>query len=104
MKLILRTIPILLVLCCLMSLSACGNSTAGTEDTGTMQPTDTSDILYDEDGYLRDRLPADLNYEEQDFRILYWNNAPTYEFSVDKESERSTIEEAVFSRNSTLDQ
>lgn len=104
MKLILRTIPILLVLCCLMSLSACGNSTAGTEDTGTMQTTDTSDILYDEDGYLRDRLPADLNYEEQDFCILYWNNAPTYEFSVDKESERSTIEEAVFARNSAVEE
>lgn len=105
MKQFLRLLCACLCCCVLIPLAACGKKN-DTPPPGSGE-TPTSDATgedYDENGYLRDRLPDNLNYGNETFNILYWNNAPTYEFSIDRESELSAIEEAVFNRNSAVEE
>lgn len=106
MKILLRAQTLLLVLCLALPLIACGEKPAQdpkkTEET-TAAP-DTGDGRYDSDGYLLDRLPDNLDYNREKINILYWNNAPTYEFSVDSDTALTTIEQAVFARNSNVEE
>ena len=105
MKILLRMQTLLLVLCLALPLAACGGKTdPGNETAEKTDPPDTGDGLHDSDGYLLDHLPDSLDYGKEKINILYWNNAPTYEFSTDSDTALTTIENAVFARNSNVEE
>ena len=105
MKILLRMQTLLLVLCLALPLAACGGKTdPGNETSEKTDPPDTGDGLHDSDGYLLDHLPDSLDYGKEKINILYWNNAPTYEFSTDSDTALTTIENAVFARNSNVEE
>ena len=97
---------ILLLAVCLALLSGCLLASCGRKETppkpspgsSTSTTENTTDGDYDENGYRRDGLPADMDWKDSKVRVLGWN-AEIAEFSPDKES-KDTIEQSVFSRNS----
>lgn len=66
----------------------------------TTNRDDGETSLYDSDGYLKDGLPADLNYSDEEISILYWNNGElgSGEFDPAKE-DTGTVESSVYKRN-----
>lgn len=85
-----------LALVALMMLScfvACADDPEEPEDTTkapevTNDPDDTGDEKvtdkYDKDGYLKDNLPADLNYGGKTFTFLAWGDVEHPEFGIDE--------------------
>lgn len=55
---------------------------------------------YDSNGYLNDSLPNNLNYNEEDIRILYWNNGELGDGEFDPEEEDTgSVQNSVYRRN-----
>lgn len=96
----------LALLLCLILFAAvlfgCGNKTTPPDSGNTDGPTTDAVITenpYDENGYLRDSIPAGLNYGNETVRVMGWKNSESiYDFSVDF-SGGDEIAEQTFSRN-----
>ncbi len=96
----------LALLLCLILFAAvlfgCGNKTTPPDSGKTDGPTTDAVITenpYDENGYLRDSIPAGLNYGNETVRVMGWKNIESiYDFSVDF-SGGDEIAEQTFSRN-----
>lgn len=71
-------------------------------NTDTKQEDDTSD-LYDADGYLKDTLPATLDYKFEEVKILGWNSEACNEFDIEALS-GNQIEDAVFERDAAVEE
>jgi len=112
MKHTARLITLLLALSLMLTAMACGNSgkTDATEGdvTTTAAPageaaTTTAPVAetenpYDENGYLKNDLPEDLNFNGETVTVLYWNDVEHPEF----ESEGITgdiVNDAIYNRN-----
>lgn len=54
-------------------------TTPKVSDTSESQP-ETTENLYDEDGYLLDELPDDLRFENKEFRLFTWSNQTVWEW------------------------
>ena len=63
--------------------------------------SDVSEKTHDENGYLLDALPSDLNYNGADISILGWHSEVT-EFEAGNASS-SAIDSAVYNRNKTVE-
>ena len=74
------------------------NPTGTNPSDSTGGTTDTGDSLYDEDGYLKDRLDPDLDFKGETFDILGWNSGYDSDFYVELSS-GDTVSDAVYSRN-----
>ena len=82
-------------------LAACGKKQEPeSKETTTAQSEGDEISQYDSEGYLNDSLPADLDYKDEEIKILYWNNGELGEGEFDpKDDEKGTIERSVYERN-----
>ncbi|MBQ2513231.1 MAG: extracellular solute-binding protein, partial [Clostridia bacterium] len=86
-------------------LISCGNPEGPSGETTPAQaatsgaPEETKRI-YDDDGYLLDDIPGDLNYGGNSVRILYWSDSERPEFEIKEEQlSGAIVEEAIYNRN-----
>ena len=83
------------------AFSGCGGKTPTPPESLTTEATetDTSENPYDENGYLKDSIPSDLNYGGETVSIMGWaNSEASYDFSTDG-TKGDEIAEQTFSRN-----
>lgn len=117
-RLISMTLALLLLL---GMLCACGGGKSGTETTtaaGTSATTTVTELTttavqtdaggnvvegeLDENGYLKDSLPADLNYGGETVTFLAWDGQAYEEFDVEAIN-GETVNDALYSRNRTVE-
>jgi hypothetical protein len=105
-KLILSLVLVMiLVLICPLA-AACADSRdthegETTEDGGIPKDTSTTaeeNSDYDEIGYLRDRLPEDLNFNGEAVNILYWSDVELPEFFTESVT-GEVVNDAIYERN-----
>ena len=110
-----RFIAVLLIATMMLSvLVACGqpqdsgdvNIPGDSEDTSLSAvettPAETTENPYDENGYLKDDIPEDINFDNQVINVLYWNNAKNVEYTA--ENDGSIINSAIFNRNIAVEE
>lgn len=73
-----------------------GNSTSA--PVGTASPEVTTESPYDENGYLRDAIPADTDLGGITLSMLYWDDASADEFFVN-ETNGEAVNDAIYDRN-----
>jgi ABC-type glycerol-3-phosphate transport system substrate-binding protein len=105
-----KLISLLCALVMLLSLfAACaetGNVTETTADTAAstepseQEPEVTKDPNYDDNGYLKSKLPEDLNYNDEEVSILVWEDVERPEFEVlESETGPDLVVDAIYERN-----
>ena len=77
-----------------------GNETTSVDDT---TPTDTTDDTHDANGYLKDDLPEDLNFQGETVNFLTWSDVEHEEFTVENIT-GDIVNDAIFERNQTVEQ
>ncbi len=95
-----QAISLLLASLLLVSTIACGQTEAETtsETTADTAPeTETVDTSRDENGYLKDELPA-LDYGGQNINLLYWEDVENQEYEAE-ELTGEIVNDAVYQRN-----
>lgn len=97
----IQMILVLIAICTVFPLASCHKGDSPGVNTQPPVTEDSDANLYDANGYLKDQLPADLNYRNEEFKILYWNGTPTYEFSAE-ETDKDSIASAIYTRNSSI--
>ncbi len=114
MKRFTRIICTLLLICMIISSSACANpgntGETTTEDLSAPLQTaapagsdeTTHDDRYDADGYLKSTLPEDLNFNDVEVTVLWWTDVERPEFFVEDTSD-NIISEAIFNRNAQVE-
>ena len=90
----------------LLPLTGCNRSSGDPE--GTTQWEDESDEFddngrYDSEGYLKDELPSNLNYNNAEIRVLHWTEMDIGEFNP-AEDTKYTIEKAIWERDRTVEE
>lgn len=94
----------------LSMLAACAGDGDTTTDTTaapaashetTAAPAETEPPTHDENGFLLDSLPADLDFEGEKVGVLYWGDCEMQEFEAD-EITGEIVNDAVFKRNETV--
>lgn len=88
-------------------LAACAGDGDTTTDTTaapaashetTAAPAETEPPTHDENGYLLDSLPADLDFEGEKVGVLYWGDCEMQEFEA-KEITGEIVNDAIYKRN-----
>lgn len=72
---------------------------SGAATSGNTAPEETS-RTHDENGYLLDSLPADLNFGGEKVTVLYWNDAPFTDFEAEQSDDK--ILNAINTRNASV--
>ena len=73
------------------------------EDQPFVDTEPTTEDLYDDNGYLKDNIPADTNYGK-DINILCWRTASLDEFGTEKQTEdTSKVNQSFYTRNRTTE-
>ena len=107
---------ILAMLMCLSVMVSCGGGNTDPADTttaaaggdnNTTADTTTASVEetespYDANGYLKDSLNPDLNYNGEKFTILYWQDVERIEFEV-LEMTGDLIGDALYNRNAAVE-
>lgn len=110
MKKILAVIlACLTVISCLFS---CGKTaepveTTVSDTTGVTAETEATSVAetespYDQNGFLKDDLPDDLKFNNQELSILYWNDVARPEFEVEEQT-GDLVSDAIFLRNAAVE-
>ena len=111
-----KTLAIILaMLMCLSVMVSCGGKTEdpaatttaaqGGENTPadtTTAPAETTESPYDVNGYLKDSLDPELNYNGEKFTLLYWKDVERIEFEV-LEMTGDLIGDALYNRNAAVE-
>ena len=99
-----RALSVFLLLSMLASLTACGGEAAGSGTTdGTADTTAPADESpYDENGYLRDNLPADLDLGGKTVNIYVRGDNLATEYA--NESTGDIVDDAVYARNTAIEE
>lgn len=101
-----RIISIFLVLLLLIpAVVSCAESgstdttegAGGTDGNATTVPAETTEDPYDENGYLKDRIPESINYNGETVSVLYWSNAKNVEYTA--EDDGDSINSSIYYRN-----
>ncbi len=108
MKTLSKVLSLLLALIMLGSVMiGCKNSNDGKDDSETSVTTTAgsggSNVELDENGYEKDTLPADINYEGRELNVLHWQEAATEDW-VEKATPGAIVEEAVVARQKAVEQ
>lgn len=103
----MKRLLMLLMACAMLAgcLAGCGGGgkdpVVDSADTTTAQRSEGEVPGYDDDGYLLDDLPSDLNYRNADgpapIKILHWTECDI--FNPDEDAEKNVIEQACYNRN-----
>ncbi len=91
------------------SLAACAGGGDTTETTAAPvtpnSPADTTvaetESPYDENGYLKDSLPADLNFGGAEVTTLYWEDVEKQEFFAEEQT-GEIVNDAILARNNAV--
>lgn len=111
-----KTLAIILaMLMCLSVMVSCGGgktedpvATTTAAQGGENTPADTTTTVattespYDVNGYLKDSLDPNLNYNGEKFTILYWSDVERIEFEVE-EMTGDLIGDALYNRNAAVE-
>ena len=110
-----KTLAIILaMLMCLSVMVSCGGKTddpaatttaaQGGENTpaDTTTTVETTESPYDVNGYLKDSLDPNLNYNGEKFTLLYWSDVERIEFEVE-EMTGDLIGDALYNRNAAVE-
>jgi maltose-binding protein MalE len=110
-----KTLAIILaMLMCLSVMVSCGGKTddpaatttaaQGGENTpaDTTTTVETTESPYDVNGYLKDSLDPNLNYNGDKFTILFWKDVERIEFEVE-EMTGDLIGDALYNRNAAVE-
>jgi hypothetical protein len=76
---------------------ASDETTAGVANVATTDPIPETENPYDENGYLKDRIPSTLNYGGETVDVFYWSNAKNVEFTA--EDDGDSINSSIYYRN-----
>lgn len=108
-----RTAAIILALILTASaLASCANnnsnqteqSTPAVGSDGTSAVTEAvTENPYDEKGYMKDSLPADLKYGNETFTLLYWSDREHEEF-VSEGQNGDAVNDAIYTRNVNVEE
>ncbi|NLW73493.1 MAG: hypothetical protein GX057_01160 [Clostridiales bacterium] len=102
-----RIISSLLAIMSIMLFCACSNTTDADEVTtnggGTEDTNSAGTENVDANGYLKDNLPADLNFGGEDFTTLYWSDREHEEFFTDGQN-GEIVNDALFTRNRQVEE
>ena len=105
----------LLTVMLISSLASCAETTpseettAGASNAETQAPVSTeevttSDPTKDENGYHKDDLPADLNFNDE-ITLLVWDDVEHEEFFIEYEKlSGDIVEQSIYDRNSKVEQ
>ena len=105
-----KLISLLCALVMLLSLFAACAETGSTDETtadtaastepSEQEPEVTKDPNYDDNGYLKSKLPEDLNYNDEEVSILVWEDVERPEFEVlESETGLDLVVDAIYERN-----
>lgn len=106
-----KTLSLLLAALMLVgSLAACASGDSSTETTAApdnvLTPADTTvaetESSYDKDGYLKDSLPADLNFGDAEITTLYWEDVEKQEFFAEEQT-GDIVNDAILARNNAVE-
>ena len=103
-----RVLLFLMALIMLLSCLASCKTNDGSNDTGDTSNTEAvSDVeteweVYDENGYLMDRLPEDLNFKGQKVDMLHWQTNGEYVTDTAKDAISSALYYKVLNTQSRL--
>ena len=76
------------------------NASATTEAPASAEPEETKDPNYDDDGYLKSKLPETLNYSDKEVNILCWEDVERPEFEIlESETGLDLVKDAIYARN-----
>ncbi|HHT54019.1 MAG TPA: extracellular solute-binding protein [Clostridiales bacterium] len=94
-----RILILVLVATLAFMLAACmtGESETGTTTAGADTEPETTESIYDENGYLLDSLPSDLDFGGKEFRIFTWSNQTIWEWDA-TEITGDVIGDAIYNR------
>ena len=108
-----KLISLLCALVMLLSLfAACADTgetdvttdTVATTEAPLAQPEVTKDPNYDDQGYLKSKLPEDLNYGGEEISILVWEDVERPEFEVlENETGLDIVVDAIYERNNATE-
>lgn len=106
---ITKIISLFCALCMLLSLfAACAETETGEETTDLIADTEalghepevTKDPNYDDDGYLKSKLPEDVKFTGEKISILCWEDVERPEFEVlESETGLDLVKDAIYERN-----
>lgn len=106
----IRIISALLALILIISMVvACGEVTPQTVETTqpvadtSEKPEETTESLYDENGYLKDSIPATTNLGGITLKMLHWSDASADEFYVEQ-TNGEMVNDAIFDRNAKVEE
>lgn len=100
-----QTICLLLCTMLLLLAASCGKKEAGPADTTLPQGNTgetTTENLYDENGYWKDDLPDDLNFQFEEVNVLAWETGKD-DFDTDDINTANIIQTAVYQRNAAVE-
>ena len=108
MKTKARIISALLLAAMLVpSMIACGgdNSASDAQTTPAAEETTTveTEPTHDENGYLLDEIPEELDYDGREVNILKWNHYESVDFNVEEET-GDILNDALYNRNRTTEE
>ena len=66
-------------------------------DGATTVPVPETENPYDENGFLKDRIPGDINYGGEVVNVLYWSNAKNVEYTA--EDDGDSVNASIYYRN-----
>ena len=75
---------------------------AETAAPGDSQAAETTESLYDENGYLKSSLPDELDFGGEAITVLWWTDVENPEFFVEEQS-GDMISDAIFQRNANVE-
>ena len=65
--------------------------------SGAAATVEETESLYDDMGYLKDKIPEDINYGGEVVNVLYWSNAKNVEYTA--EDDGDSINSSIYYRN-----
>lgn len=79
------------------------STSGGGEETTFAAEAETTASPFDENGYLLDSLPLDLNFGGETFTIAHWDDTEHVEFTVENQN-GEIVNDAIFARNQTVEE
>ena len=76
---------------------------AATEGAGNDVVAETTESLYDDNGYLKSSLPDELDFGGETVTVLWWNDVERPEFYVEEQN-GEMINDAIYQRNINVEE
>ena len=99
---LLLALLMLLPLCaaCATDPGETADSTPAAQTSGSNEPSEVTTSIYDENGFERDSLPENLNFNDT-IHIFHWSDYTMLEFYVEEDNGNG-IDSAIFKRNANV--